>query len=81
MFNEYINRTDYSVTIPREMLDYMRDMPDWCGFVISMNGTTITINYYTLDAMFNGSYDFGHGGNSGDDFGGGDYGDKGYGKG
>ena len=81
LFNEYINRTDYSVTIPREMLDYMRDMPDWCSFVISMNGTTITINYYTLDAMFNGGYDFGHSGNSGDDFGGGDYGDKGYGKG
>ena len=77
LFNEYLNRTNYSVTIPREMLDYMRDMPEWCSFTIEMNNAGgITINYYVLDAMFDGRYTFGDG-----YFGGGESGDKGYGKG
>lgn len=67
-FKEYISFTSNSVVIPRELLDYMMEMPDWCGFVISTYYGEYHFNCYVLEAYFNGEMGGGNGN--------GDYNDK-----
>ena len=70
LFKEYISYSSSSVVIPRELLEYMKDMPDWCYFTISTSQGEIYFNCYILEAYFNGEIS---GGGYG---GGGDYNDK-----
>ena len=79
MFESYINLTSDSVTIPKEMLEYMRQMPDWCYFWISTNRGDIHLNYYTLEAYFRGEIGGGYGDDYNDKYEGDDYKDEYYG--
>ena len=64
MFEEYINRTSDSVTIPKEMLEYMLMMHEGAHFIVSTNHGEIHFNYYILEAYFRGEI----GGGYGEDF-------------
>ena len=79
MFEEYINRTSDSVTIPKEMLDYMRQMHEGAHFRISTNRGEIHINYYILEAYFRGEIGGGYGDDYNDKYEGDDYKDENYG--
>ena len=68
-FKEYISWSSNSVVIPRKLLEYMKDMPDWCYFTISTSQGEIRFDCYILEAYFNGEIS---GGGDGD----GDYNDK-----
>lgn len=54
--DEYFNRTDKSITIPKEMVGYMDEMPDYCTFSVTIGEQTIIFNYYILDSYFNGDF-------------------------
>ena len=54
--DEYFNRTDKSITIPKEMVEYMDEIPDHCAFSVTIGEQTIIFNYYVLDSYFNGDF-------------------------
>lgn len=69
-FKDYISYTEYSVVIPRELLDIMKTMPDYCYFSLNTHNGDIRFDYYTLESYFMNGGNFG--GNDGNN---GDYGD------